>query len=128
MLETLDLIRMADRLAAHAGAQTAITAGNVANANTPGFRAKELPGFAEVLATDPTAMRATRPGHLAPFASDRAEPRPEDARGEASANGNTVSLEREMVNAAAAREQHEMALAIRSATNNVIRASLGRNG
>lgn len=126
MFETLDLIRMADRLAAHAGARTGIIAENVANANTPGYRARALPDFADMLAAEPVAMRATRPGHLSAPPPGRPGPRATPAGGEASANGNTVSIEREMVSAVAARQQHEMALAIRSATTNVIRASLGR--
>jgi flagellar basal-body rod protein FlgB len=43
-------------------------------------------------------------------------------------NGNTVSLEQEMVKAASARQDHEMALAIYRNTSSIIRASLGRQG
>jgi flagellar basal-body rod protein FlgB len=39
-----------------------------------------------------------------------------------------VSIEQEMVKAASARQDHEMALAIYRNTSSIIRASLGRQG
>ena len=41
-------------------------------------------------------------------------------------NGNSVSIEQEMVKAASARQDHEMALAIYRTTSDILRASLGR--
>ena len=46
--------------------------------------------------------------------------------GEAAPNGNTVSIEREMLTAAEGRQQHDMALAITKSLGGVIRTSLGR--
>ena len=73
-------------------------------------------------------MRATRPGHFG--ATDTPEPRPVITRntGAGSPNGNTVSLEQEMVKAASAKQDHDMALAIYRNTSAIIRASLGRQG
>jgi flagellar basal-body rod protein FlgB len=51
---------------------------------------------------------------------------PIDGGGAEAPNGNSVSLEKEMVKSAEARQEHEMALAIYRATSDVIRASLGR--
>lgn len=127
MFESPDLIRLADRLAAYAGARTGLIAKNVANADTPGYHSRTLPDFAELVAAAPVPMRATRTGHVTDSLPGRDALRATTATGEASMNGNTVSLEREMVAAVAARQQHEMALAIRSATANVIRAALGRS-
>ena len=45
MFEKLELTRMAQALAAHAGARMAVIAQNVANADTPGYKAKDLPDF-----------------------------------------------------------------------------------
>ena len=116
---------MAQALAAQSGARMAVIAENVANADTPGYKAKDVPAFAEVYEAEGLEMRATRPGHLtAP--SQTAAPVPDIARGHESPNGNSVSLEAEMVKSVEARQNHDMALAIYRATSDVIRASLGR--
>lgn len=126
MFEKLELTRMAQALAAQSGARMAVIAENVANADTPGYKAKDMPAFAEVFAAEGEAMRATRPGHLA-GASPTALPMPDTARGHEAPNGNSVSLEAEMVKSVETRQNHDMALAIYRATSDVIRASLGRN-
>ena len=126
MFEKLELIQMAQSLAAQSGARMAVIAENVANADTPGYKARDIPSFAEAYAADPDQMRATRPGHLT-GSSTATTPLPERSRGNESPNGNSVSLEAEMVKSVEARQNHDMALAIYRATSDVIRASLGRN-
>lgn len=126
MFEKLELTRMAQALAAQSGARMAVIAQNVANADTPGYKAKDMPAFAEIYAAEGLEMRATRPGHLT-VASQVAMPIPEVAQGHEAPNGNSVSLEAEMVKSVEARQNHDMALAIYRATSDVIRASLGRS-
>jgi flagellar basal-body rod protein FlgB len=126
MFETLDINRMARAMAAQAGARLGIIARNVAQADTPGYKAMDLPDFAtSYQATPVDAMRATRPGHLA-SAGKMMEPIAEPSGGEASPDGNTVSLAREMVKSVDARQQHEMALAIYRNSSEIVSASLGR--
>ena len=125
MFEKLELTRMAQALAAHSGSRMAVIAENVANADTPGFKAKDLPAFAEVFHDSGSVMRATRPGHLTED-GPVAMPLPVRANGHSAPNGNSVSLEAEMVKSVEARQSHDMALAIYRATSDVIRASLGR--
>jgi flagellar basal-body rod protein FlgB len=124
MFEKLEIVRMAQALAQHAGARQGIVARNIAHADTPGYKAQDLPDFAAVV--DGGALRATRKGHLA-TSEEAMEPRPRATGGGASPDGNTVSLEREMVTAAGIRQQHEMALAIYRNSADIIRASLGRS-
>jgi len=103
-----------------------VIARNVANADTPGYRARDLAAFADVYGAGPD-MRATRPGHLG--ATGGAAPAVLTTGGGSEApNGNDVSLEMEMVKSATARQDHEMALSIYRATSGVVRASLGRSG
>ncbi len=124
MFQTLDLTRMAQALAAHAGARLGTVAANVAQADTPGYRAMDLPSFAESYG-EAGALRATRPGHL-DAGPGWQTPAPRDAGLPADPNGNSVSLEAEMVRAAAARQDHEMALAVYRSTSDLIRTALGR--
>lgn len=126
MFEKLDVVRMAQAMATHAGARQEAIARNIANADTPGYKAQDLPDFAQTFAAlAPMAMRATRPGHL--MAEDKINvPVPQASGGAASPNGNTVSLESEMVKAVEVRQQHDMALAIYRSSTNILRISLGR--
>ena len=124
MFPKLELTRMAQGLAAHAGARVELVARNVAHADTPGYRAQDLPDFAAVWQQG-EPLRATRPGHL----TDRVGPapaRPVDDLRFAAPNGNTVSLEAEMVKSAGARQMHDMALSIYRATSDIVRLGLGR--
>lgn len=125
MFEKLELTRMAQALASHAGSRMGVIAKNVAHADTPGFKAQDVADFASVWNDSGEAMRSTRPGHIAEPArmSDLIS---FDSGGAEAPNGNSVSLEKEMVKSVEARQEHEMALAIYRATSDVIRASLGR--
>ena len=130
MLETLNLTRMAEALAEHAASRMGLIARNVAQADTPGYKAMDLPDFAQVYQAGPPdgmrdGMRATRPGHLL-SAPSTAQAIAQPAAGEAQPNGNTVSLEREMVKSASVRQEHDMALAVYSHARDILRASLGR--
>ncbi len=49
-----------------------------------------------------------------------------EREGERDPNGNSVSLETEMLNAVSAKRQHDRALAIYKSSLTVLRASLGR--
>lgn len=124
MFESLDLFRTSAAMARHAGQRQAAAAINVANADTPGFRAQGLEPFAASFEAE--GMRATRPGHLGAAAPGEGEPRLRDAGGEASPNGNTVSVEAEMLASVEATRQHNQALAVWRHGLTVLRTSLGR--
>ena len=48
---------------------------NVANANTPGFLAKDIAPFSSVLAQTQLVMSSDIPGHIEPTEADYAPPR-----------------------------------------------------
>ncbi|MFN3845271.1 MAG: FlgB family protein [Paracoccaceae bacterium] len=126
MIEKLGLTRMAQALAAHAGSRLEVVARNVANADTPGFHAMDMPDFSSVYAeSDKFSMRATRVGHFMNEHSKIAEPIP-NGTGMAP-NGNNVSLDQQMMKAIEARQSHEMALAVYRSTSAIVRTSLGRS-
>ncbi len=126
MYDTLDLFRISSAMARHAGAQQAMIATNVANADTPGYKATTLPPFTDAYRADGGAdMRATRARHMAPTPAGMAS-RPQSVDGEPSPNGNTVSVEEEMLAAVEAQREHSQALAIYRHAMGIIRTSLGR--
>ena len=122
MNEPLEVTRLARALAVHSGARLALIAENVANADTPGYRARDLPDFSDIFEQSAPSLRQTRPGHL-PAITD--SPAPIEMNGIASLDGNTVSLETELVRAAEVRQDHAMALAIYRSTSDIVRSALG---
>ena len=126
MFDRIETLRMASSLTAHAAERQKLIAQNVANADTPGFRARDLAGFAETYRSRVSIeMRGTRPGHLTGNSWGGAE-RIEDTGGEPAPNGNTVSLEEEMIRVAATRREFDMSLAVTRSAMSLIRTSLGR--
>ncbi|MDO9525514.1 MAG: FlgB family protein [Gemmobacter sp.] len=121
----VEVLNMARAMAAHAAARQGIIARNMANADTPGYRAADLPEFAEAWrSSGDTAMRMTRSAHLSGGRNTTLTAIPE--LGNVGPNGNSVSLETEMVKAAEVKQQHDMALAIYSSLSGVVRTALGR--
>ena len=124
MFQNLDVFRTAMAMARHAGQQQAYSAQNIAHADTPGYRARDMPDFAEGLREGTMRQRATRAAHLNGSADRRIDST--DRLQALDPNGNTVSLEQEMVKAVRAKSQHDRALAIYRSNLNILRASLGR--
>jgi flagellar basal-body rod protein FlgB len=126
MFENLKVFQTAGAMARYAGERQAVIAQNIANADTPGYRAREVSAFADTYRSDPAMqMRSTRSGHL----HSTSNPATAEARfsdGEPSPNGNTVSLEEEMLNATATQQAHAQALAIYKHAMTVLRTSIGR--
>jgi len=129
MFDKMEIFRMAQGLAMHAAQRQSTIAQNVANADTPGYRARDMESFADTYATrDTSAMRATRVGHMsASEAGHQVTAARETYRpGAASPNGNNVSLESEMMAAAEVKRDHDMALSIYQTSLRIMRSSLGR--
>jgi flagellar basal-body rod protein FlgB len=62
----IGLFDLAEKRLTWTAQRQAVLAGNIANANTPGFRARDVTSFADVLAgTGTMAPVQTQPGHLA---------------------------------------------------------------
>lgn len=127
MFKTPDVMRMAQDLARYSGARQSLIAKNIANADTPGYRGRDLVDFAKTYGDGraPEALRATRDTHIT-LSDTSAGYRSHDVGGEASANGNTVSLEAEMVRSTQAKSTHDLALTVYRTSLDIIRTSLGR--
>lgn len=127
MPEQLEILRMAQSMAQHAARRQAVIARNIAHADTPGFKAQDIGSFADTYeAASTDRMRITRSGHLGgaepPGVAAAVLTRP----GAADPNGNSVSLEAEMVHAVEAQRAHNRALTVYSKSLDILRMSLGR--
>lgn len=126
MFDQIEILRMAGHRADHAAQRQVLVAQNVANADTPGYRARDLPSFSETFrAGADTALRQTRPGHM-DGAMGPGQFRAVEVGGQAAPNGNTVSLETEMLRSVDIKRGHDRALAVYRASLDVLRSALGR--
>ena len=116
MFQQLAILRMAGALASHAGRRQEVIAENIAQADTPGYRARDLADFATTYdSSDGGISRLEDDVAAVPTA------------GATSPNGNGVSLESEMVRAADVKQQHDLALSVYRSMIGVLRTSLGRS-
>ncbi len=125
---TLDILQLAQGLARHATERQAVIARNVAHADTPGYRARDVVPFSEVLAKAqaPQAMRATRAGHIHDAdAEGRIETVAISPASNESPNGNSVSLEDQMIRAADVKQSHDLALGVYRKSLDILRMSIG---
>ena len=128
MFEKLDIFRMSHAMATHAGARQALVAQNMANADTPGYGARDIAPFQEVYEARPGAAvpRATRAGHLMGQDMPPGLDPSEREAAQRDPNGNSVALETEMLNAVEVKRQHDRAIAIYRSSLNQLRTALGR--
>lgn len=127
MFERIELMRMARAMTDHAAERQKVVARNVANADTPGYLARDVTPFSETYgAVAAGPLRGSDPRHMTdPFwqsgparvSTDDSQPSP---------NGNSVSLEAEMVKTAELRHEHEMSLGIYRSALDILRTSIGR--
>lgn len=128
MFDRIELIHAARAMTDHAAQRQKIVAGNIANSDTPGFQARDVAPFTETYRDghDSGSLRGTNPRHMTePFWSsgtarvtiDAAQPSP---------NGNTVSIEAEMVKTAELRHEHELSVGIYRSALDIMRTSIGR--
>ncbi|MCB1389171.1 MAG: FlgB family protein [Rhodobacteraceae bacterium] len=115
MFESLDIMRMAQAYATHAATRQQAIAQNVANADTPGYRARDAIPFNDYWRA--TQERVLSQGDIT---------RPDETPATLSPDGNSVSVEFEMMRAVEARQQHEMALGIYSMSRDLMRAAIGK--
>lgn len=125
MFEKLDIFRMSHAMARHAGARQALIAQNMANADTPGYAARDLTPFRAYIdtGTGDFRPRATRSAHLHGAGVNRLYDPSIRPEGEADPNGNSVSIETEMVKAVEVKRQHDRALAIYKHSLTVLRSA-----
>ena len=124
-MSDLAILKMAEGLARHASGRHALVAQNIANADTPGYRARDLPPFAAAM-RDEYAARATRPTHFNAGGRQVYDPREDAPFGAASPNGNDVSLPEQLARATQAMGVQDRAVTIYGKTMDILRLGLGR--
>jgi flagellar basal-body rod protein FlgB len=90
-----------------------LVAGNVANANTPGFKAKDVVPFEAVLNRANLEQSMTQEGHLKLGMNGVADAREsKNIDGLVLHSGNSVSIEAELLKAGEVSRQHRLATSV----------------
>jgi flagellar basal-body rod protein FlgB len=132
MIGGMLVFALASARLAHASQRTAVIARNIANADTPGFKAQDVEAFdfdrtdAAMGATPP---QATRPGHgggQTPARRPEGEVRAVAVTAE-SPDRKTVTREEQMVQAAETPGQFELAATLYAKHLSMLRTAIGRD-
>ncbi|WP_243374195.1 flagellar basal body rod protein FlgB [Microvirga solisilvae] len=109
MTSPVYLFDLASRQAQWLAARQSTISGNIANANTPGYRARDVQPFADVLDKTKLAMAATSSSHIGFDASrpDTAKVKKADTW-ETVYSNNSVSMEQELIKAGEVDRQHSL--------------------
>lgn len=104
--------------------RSAALADNIANADTPGFKAKDTPSFEAVLNSGTVAVTRTDTKHLTPTQfGARTFDLVQRATDVPKHSGNTVSLETELANLGEVRSQHSLVSGIIGAFHRMLLSS-----
>jgi flagellar basal-body rod protein FlgB len=124
----IGLFDLAEKRLVWTAQRQSVLAGNIANANTPGFQARDVQSFASVLSgagsvepmrTQPGHMAGTVPTGLASLTSD-----PPKAR---SLDGNTVALDQQLTKVADTETTQSLVTSIWKKYTAMFNMALGRS-
>lgn len=128
MFSGLELFQTASALLDYSVARQSAIGQNIANADTPNYKARDLPSFENVFSKNlpDLELRTTRVAHD-PGADMGFDLRLRDIHqpGHQSPNGNSVSLEAEMMRSAEVQYSHDLALTVYRSGLTLLRSSLG---
>lgn len=112
-MQPVNLFKLASLQAEWLSVRQAAIAGNIANANTPGYRAVDVEPFEEVLARTSVSLTATNEGHFGSRAQEASFKTKEDDRTTAILpSDNTVVLESELMKSGEIARSFELNTAI----------------
>jgi flagellar basal-body rod protein FlgB len=99
---------------------------NVSNADTPGYRPRDISDFRQVLARTAPDLVRTSDRHLSPASGPQV--RRDRTTAEVAPNGNAVSLDREALRIAETDQAHALTLGLHRRWSAMYRTALGRGG
>ena len=117
MISQLPLFEIYGAMARYAAESQKVSATNIAHADEPGYKAKELESFEAYLSR--AANGASHTGLNTSFKVVESDT-------PVSPGGNSVSIEMEMFRSAEAAGQHEQAMTVYSKSLDLLRTALGK--
>ena len=124
-MESIQLFELASRQAEWLSTRQTLISGNISNANTPGFRAKDTTAFDTVLQNTQLPMKSTNPLHFTENPADVYVVESKVNEGSASQlSGNSVDLSEEMMKQGSIKRDYDLNAAIVKAFNKMILMSV----
>jgi flagellar basal-body rod protein FlgB len=111
-MDPVNLFDLASRQAEWLAVRQTSVAGNIANANTPGYAATDVEPFEKVLDRTAVTLTATQAGHLGNTEAAKFAVKPIDYSGPPMPSKNTVVMENELMKAGEVRRAFELNTAI----------------
>lgn len=128
-MEPVYLFNLASRHASWASARLATIGGNIANANTPAYKARDIESFSEVLDTTKLTLAATAPGHMALDGGDlRTAKNSKSDSWDITHSGNSVSVEQELMKAGEVNRAYTLDTSIVRSFHRMMMSSLKVSG
>ena len=121
----IGLFRLAERRLAWVDQRQRVLAQNIANANTPGYEARDVPSFTASLSAS-GALTRTDPQHLGGSSDGISAVRTRPSS--RAPNGNGVSMEHELAKVADTGTTQELVTNLYHKYQGLFRTALGRSG
>jgi len=119
----IPLFDLLDRRLHYLNARQGVLSQNVANADTPGYVARDLPSFANLVSGASLAPSTTNPMHHAIGGSDG---RPKALSSERAPDGNGVRLDEQLTRIADTDAAHELASTLYHRYLGLFRIAIGK--
>lgn len=119
-MDPVSLFELATSQSRWLSARQSAVASNVANINTPGYRAKDVDAFSKLLNTPQVSLNGSNPMHLGVGSSDSQFQLIATGPETGSSGASTVSMEDELVKSSEIRASFELNSAIVKAFHRMI--------
>ena len=125
-MQPIQLFELTSKQAHWLTVRQSVVAGNIANANTPGYASREVAAFEAVLEQTGTRMAATHPGHIIEDPL-RGSVSSRDSRDiEVQPSGNSVNLPDEMSKTGEIKRMYELNTGMVKAFNKMMLMTVRR--
>ena len=111
-MESIQLFEVASRQAEWLSVRQSVVSGNIANANTPGFRARDVSPFEAVLQNTNLPMAATNPMHIIDASTDRFVESEVNEGSAQQLSGNSVELSSELMKEGMIKRDYDLNTAV----------------
>jgi flagellar basal-body rod protein FlgB len=125
-MSAIHLFELASQQARWLSTRHIAVASNIANANTPGYKAVDVPPFETVFSNSNVTLSTTSPLHIGfdPLSTEALPVKGEGQPWEVSHSGNSVSLEQEMLKSGEVMSAYSLNRAVTKAFNQMLMTSV----
>jgi len=119
MFKNLNILNLSSAMSSHSAQRHAVIADNIANADTPEYKTRDVQPFEAVFEAAKNEGRSIETMAAKIIISDYGD--------SMSPNGNSVSLENEMMKSVEAMNEHQLSLQIYKKSLSMMKMAIGKN-